>query len=361
MIRRRRPQREIAFSFDSFLDVVANVVGIILRLILVAWVGARSYQSLKSAAPTPGADTVGSLVAEEVLDLPDPSDPLAGELDRQRRELAEAQAHLLEELRQWEQVHGRGTATAQELAALSARRENLEKERTTLERTAAERGRAVQTASLSLEELRERQRRLQEEIEALRKAPAPKQALRYRTPVSQPLQSEELFFECRRGRVTLIDVGALVEEIRRAAHDKGQMLRNRWEIEDVTAPVGPFRLHYVLERQRDLPDGVNPLAGPDDHSGFRYGLGGWEVVPVTEERGENVDKALAERSAFRQVIDAIDPQQTAVTFWVYPDSFAAYRRLRDFLHQRDVVVAGRPLPEGALITSSKRGTISRGQ
>ena len=44
MYRRRRPTREIAFSFDSFLDVVANVVGIILRLILVAWVGARSYQ-----------------------------------------------------------------------------------------------------------------------------------------------------------------------------------------------------------------------------------------------------------------------------------------------------------------------------
>ena len=27
----------------SFLDVVANVIGIIIRLILVAWVGARSY------------------------------------------------------------------------------------------------------------------------------------------------------------------------------------------------------------------------------------------------------------------------------------------------------------------------------
>ena len=40
----RRPQREIAFSFDSFLDVVANVVGIILRLILVAWVGGTDLQ-----------------------------------------------------------------------------------------------------------------------------------------------------------------------------------------------------------------------------------------------------------------------------------------------------------------------------
>src|SRR2546426_341582 len=41
--RRRTPAREPAFSFDSFLDVVTNVVGIIVRLILVAWVGARAY------------------------------------------------------------------------------------------------------------------------------------------------------------------------------------------------------------------------------------------------------------------------------------------------------------------------------
>ena len=44
MYRRRRSHREkIFFSFDSFLDVVANVIGIIIRLILVAWVGARTY------------------------------------------------------------------------------------------------------------------------------------------------------------------------------------------------------------------------------------------------------------------------------------------------------------------------------
>ena len=53
MIRRRRTQREIPFSFDSFLDVVANVVGIILRLILVAWVGARSYHPTPGATPAP--------------------------------------------------------------------------------------------------------------------------------------------------------------------------------------------------------------------------------------------------------------------------------------------------------------------
>lgn len=51
MIRRRRPPREVPFSLDCFLDVITNVVGIIIRLILVAWVGAlRVPRSAAGAA-----------------------------------------------------------------------------------------------------------------------------------------------------------------------------------------------------------------------------------------------------------------------------------------------------------------------
>jgi hypothetical protein len=359
MIRRRRPNREIHFSFDSFLDVVANVVGIILRLILVVWVGARSYVALQPT-PTPAAVSVAP-APEEPLDLPDPTDPLAKELDRQRREMAQARADLLEQLQQWETVHGRREVEANEAAALEAHRLDLEREAAALEKQAAQNNQNARAAAQSLAELRERERHLREEIAALKREPAPKKTLRYRTPVSRPLQSEELFFECRRGRVTLIDVGDLLEEIRKVARERGQQLRSRWTVEDVTPPIGPFRLRYVLERERDLADGPNPLASPDDRSGFRYGLAGWEVIPVTEERGETLEQALGPQSAFRRVVDHLDPQQTAVTFWVYPDSFPLFRRLRDYLYERDVVVAGRPLPEGHPIASSRSGTVSRGQ
>src|SRR5437868_11331973 len=93
MYRRRRPQREkIFFSFDSFLDVVANVIGIIIRLILVAWVGARTYtvaMQFPEEAPPPG----------EVIELPPPratDDPLTSKLELAKRELAEARIQLLE-------------------------------------------------------------------------------------------------------------------------------------------------------------------------------------------------------------------------------------------------------------------------
>jgi hypothetical protein len=173
------------------------------------------------------------------------------------------------------------------------------------------------------------------------------------------VQAEELLFECQDGRVSFIDIGAMLREIRNTIRDKGEELRSRWEVEGVTEPVGPYRLHYTIEREREaLAFGETP----DGKSNFRFGMTGWVVEPLKATRGEMVDAALNPNSEFRRIVDAIDPQATVVTFWVYPESFAAFRRLRDYLYDRDVVVAGRPLPNGApIMASSKNGTRSRGQ
>jgi hypothetical protein len=348
MIRRRRPVREIHFSFDSFLDVVANVVGIILRLILVAWIAGRSY---KPSLPTPSVSPDPALA--------EPSDLLDPELQNQKRELALAQARLLEQIQEWEKTRQEESLTAKQLAELAAKCESAQGERTTLAATARDEGPKGPSLALSLAQIKARTKKVTEEIEILRKAPSQKQALRYRTPVSAPLQSEELMVEMRAGRVALIDIGALLEQVQRGLRERGEQLRGKWELHEVTSAVGPFRLHYVIERERSLFDGAG--GAPDGHGAFRFGVSFWEVEPVRAERGETVDQALAAGSAFRQVIDNLDPQQTAVTIWVYPDSFPEYRRVRDYLHDRDIVVAGRPLPEGVPIASSRRGTTSRGQ
>lgn len=333
MIRRRRPQREIPFSFDSFLDVVANVVGIILRLIIVAWAAGRSYHGPPPPAPPPAP------VFEEPVALPEPTDPLTPELEKERHELALAQARLLEETRKWEDVARRRAIAAGDVTALVSRRQGLE------QAALATKPDAAPPAPLSLAEIADRSKRLADEITALKKAPSPKQTLRYRTPVSQTLQTEELMFECKAGRVTLIDVSAMLEQVRQQLKDR-RAASTPWDFGNVTPPVGAFRMHYQMERA--LTDS-------------NLNLVGWEVEPVLADRGEPADVALAPGSAFRKVIDAEDPQQTAVTFWVYADSFPLYRKLRDLLHDRDFVVAGRPMPDGVPIRTSKYGTASRGQ
>jgi hypothetical protein len=197
---------------------------------------------------------------------------------------------------------------------------------------------------LSLEEIRERSKSIVAEIEALRRAPPSKQTLRYRTPVSHPLQSEELLFECHGGRISFIDYGKFEAEIQSVLRD-GERLRGTNQYSSVTEPFGPFRMHYTIEI---------------DHYASKVALS-WEIEPVSLVRGETVDQALAPGSEFRRVIDSIEPASTAVTLCVYPDSFPLYRKLRDYMHERDIVVAGRPLPEGASIAASRHGTASRGQ
>src|SRR6266852_3071508 len=100
MIRRRRRVRDIPFSFDSFLDVVANVVGIIIRLILVVWVGARSYSTLNLIGNKPATGPGGA-------ELPAPKDPLEAELALRRRELERAREALLLQLRQLGEMQAR--------------------------------------------------------------------------------------------------------------------------------------------------------------------------------------------------------------------------------------------------------------
>jgi hypothetical protein len=351
---RRRPRRprEIAFSLDSFLDLVANVVGIIIRLILVAWVGARSYQAV-IATPLP-TTTPPDSGAKETDDL------ARRELDQNRKELQETQDRLLAQLRKLEEVQSTNVEAGKQLVLLSTRHQDLEKEQSALDRALNDQTRSTTAVAASLEDLRKRRQKLDEDIKALEKLPSAKRVLRYRTPVSRPVHTDEYHFECRDGRVAFVDVAAFLQEIRETFRERGKELRTQWHVEAVTAPVGAFRLRYVVERERGSTDGLGG-SNPDPDSGFRFTVSGWVVEPLAVQRGETGDAAMTPTSAFRQIADSLDPDLSVVTFWVYPDSFPLYRRLRDYLYERGIEVAGRPLPLGYPIASSRSGSVSRGQ
>jgi hypothetical protein len=356
MIRRRRRVREIPFSFDSFLDVVANVVGIIIRLILVVWVGARSYSSLhlnavKSASPRTAS-------AEETSEL---EDPLRNELSARHSELEQLRASLLKQLGELDQFRSKNRAAERELVVLAEQQGIVREEHKAADQAAVDQEGAARSMALSAAELRDRQHKLAREIHDLSGSPPPSRVLRYRTPVSRPVRSDEFFFECRRGRVAFIDVPALLAEARQDLESKGELLRTRWSVSEVTGPIGGYRLRYTVARERGLSDSLTSVGEPEPSANFRYSLSEWVVEPVAADHGETLAAALTERSEFRQVTDRLDPQLAVVTFWVYPDSFAVFRSLRDYLYERDLVVAGRPLPEGVPITCSRNGTLSQGQ
>ena len=351
MFRRRRPLKNeaIHFSFDSFLDLVTNVVGIIIRLILVTWAGARSYHAsmqwleVEPVAPTPAA---------KITD-----DPLHHRVEQSQRDLDEAKTRLLAQLQDLEKIEAKAQFTEAQLVSLIKNRDELDMQRKALESKGGQGGDKIQLTTLSVEQVRQRSKKLLDDIKKIEAAPTSKKQLKYHAPVSHSIRSEELFFECKAGRVTYIDLPSFMQEYKRSLDEVSVELKSKWSVERTTPPVGPYRLRYVVERERSpLDAGDSPASG-----NYRYGLSGWEVVPITSDRGETLEQALREKSEFRQLVDPLDGNLTVVTFWVYPDSFELFRQLRDHLYERGLDIAGRPLPTGAPIAASKHGTASRGQ
>ncbi|GIW81173.1 MAG: hypothetical protein KatS3mg105_2980 [Gemmatales bacterium] len=350
MVRRRRPTREVPFSLDSFLDIVANVVGIIVRMILVVWVAARSYstmQVLQQPKQQNKTDAIAPL-----------KDPLQDEIARHEAELREAQAGLLAQIRQLQEMQTQERQAQRNLNQLLEHEQELVRNEEQWRVRVAEEEEVYHDKQITLEELGKRRRRLLEEIERMKQQPVKKKLLRYRTPVSQPVHTDEFHFECRQGRITFIDFESLMADIQRSLPTKVDLLRRQWRVYGQTVAVGAFRLQYTIGRRRVGLEAL--LESPDPEASFSYGLEEAVLEPLFDMRGETLEQALSDGSQFRQVVDRLS-ELAVVTFWVYPDSFPLYRRLRDYLADRGIVVAGRPLPHGFPIAISRYGTRSRGQ
>ena len=346
MLRRRRPLKNeaIHFSFDSFLDLVTNVVGIIIRLILVTWVGARSYHTGMQWIEGDAASQANQKPAAKIGD-----DPLATRIEASKRDLDDAKTKLLAQLKELDEIDEKAKSTNEQLVILVGRRTELEKEKKKLESKGKICGVPVKEANLSVAEVRQRSKDLLAELKRLEAMPVSRKQLKYHAPVSRIVQSEELNFECKYGRVTYIDMPAFMQEIKASVDEVKAEMRTRTRVERVAGPIGFYRLRYVFERSGSTIDNGT------------FSLSSWEVEPINAERGETLQQAQAAKSEFRQLTDALDPRLTVVTFWVYSDSFELFRQLRDQLYDRGLDVAGRPLPPDSLIAASRNGTASRGQ
>lgn len=361
MYRRRRTHKEkIVFSFDSFLDVVANVNGIIIRLILVAFVGARAYHSSMTFIDEPIPEVAPDAAVAAPPTPTRSDDPLSALLESQRLELADLRNQLAAKASQAEGTGFQARKVDAQLVALRQMREALARQSTNLKEATKTEADAARSVALSLDELARRGAALRSAIAEIESIPPPRKELRYHTPVSKTVTSDEIFFECKGGRATYLDLPGMIREIEDGMKEKEELLRERFSVDGVTQPSGAFRVRYTIERRRNMAEALGDPSAPRDRVFFAYGLSRFVVEPIAPIRGETLEQALRPSSEFRQSVDALD-SQTVVTFWVYPDSFALFRALRDYLYERGVEVAGRPLPADEPISGSPSGSRSRGQ
>jgi hypothetical protein len=375
---------------DSFLDIVSNIVGILVILVVVACARVRTFHESELESQSDLANETP--VASASFDRDDPiesestaEDIVAEGLNENQvaaisiAELAEAsQAEAARELRveaaQHEALDRLDAAKARaetlyaETAELDGRVRLLEREQAvrieerdrlallvegikydinahqeTLEGRQGEIFELDRQASESSQTLQE----LNETI-ALHEDQTPRitQVVHhFSTPLSQTVENREVHFRLKHGKLSEVPFRLLIGRVESGAATHLGQLRAEGIASGRVGPIAGFYMTYGLAM---LPDGNVILS----HSRFDAD---------TETIGDPVKEALALDSVFMRTLAANPPDAATVTIWLYPDSYTEFYSVRQRLYEMGYVVAMRAQTEDALIGASHFGSQSAGQ
>lgn len=334
---RRRDSDGNLVGEDSFLDVIANLVGVLIILVTVvsmqAGVAIRSRDSITEQEQQ--LSELRSAVWEDeriALSVESDCDVIQDALARQAIENRQLENLRHELLVQFEVVE-------QEIAR---RRSELEESsRVALDQ--AERARRLETevnrlraAYARLDQLRDQAESRQDRVELVH----------YPAPIAKTVFSQEIHFVLSENRLAYVPIDDLLKIMKATWQDQVRTGESLTSIEGVAGPQDGFAMRYQLVAER---------IQSQDRQGSMIKLAGFEIVPTTDGNGEALPDALASQSAFRSRIDRLAPQKTTVSIWVYPDSFDAFMQLQTWLRERGYQTAGWPLQTGGRISGGPNG------
>ena len=322
-------------GLDSFQDIVANLVGILIILVMIVMMRARDELARKpeevplhevSVAEVDEARTIATGVEDNLLELDHTIQRQEFELNYRQRE----RDRILESI------------TRAELE-LKKQQESMSAEsQANIEMTSQ-----YEAMSKELGELiRSRQvlRQLEPDVHVIEHMP---------TPMAKTVFGKEIHFRLDDGRISYVPFDQLVERMKRDAQSKVHKLHNHPQITETIGPVSGYRLRYDLGYTNDV---IKTRSGSRLQQ--KIEMLQLELIPVQAVFGEPVEVALADGSQFMQYIKRTVPDTTTVTIWVYPNSFDEFRKFKTTLFSMGYACAGRPLPAGLYISASPHGTKS---
>ncbi len=356
---------------DSFLDVISNMVGILIILVMIAGVRAsysdpepgtnedRPEARVEASTETPGenAPVVSSKADPEML----------REIEEQYRQFLDRQAinaGLRSRLNETSALMARirakiasqsreGAELLDTIATIKAAMEIHEEELDEAEREMFRLKTQLATVDVKLEAI-DRQRQWLDEhrptATVLENRP---------TPLGRTVEGKEVHFRLLAGRLSYVPFDSLFEKMKA---DVGLRKNDFFKQSVSTGTVGPldgYRLRYRVVSFDVL--------GPEG-TGRRMELDCFELIAVGENPdgsgsrlGETTDEALRENSDLMRRLSRYMQDLYTITVWVYPDSFEDFQRLKHYLYQRGYKVAARPLELGQPISASPNGTKSTAQ
>lgn len=337
-MRAKNKQFDNAPGQDSFLDVVANLVGILIILIMV--IGAQTTDAMIDAKPD----------GDEL-----PAAPIDVAAARNAAAAVESDMHEVDSKikRQQLEIDYRRKERDKMLQVTTAVEQQFQQQRAALDqqqRRHMEATRELLIARADLEDLKAGRTALENA------APAPNVIEHLPTPMAKTVFGTELHFRLLHGRLTYIPWDELVAKLKEDAPQNVWRLKDATQVTETLGPIGGFRMKYTLRRVQQVAPAAGGMAVQQ-----RVELDRFTLVPIRDDLGEPLERALSEGSEFRDTVERLDPDRTTVTVWVYPDSFNQFRLVKAELFKRGFLTAGRPMPEGHPIGGSPDGSRSASQ
>jgi len=371
----RRTAEEPSFSSDSFLDIVCNLVGILIILIIVAGLRvSRAPVVLTDDETAPDAPDaavreavvdVAAINMKEVaewlelapaapVDAPPPEEPpsdlmeQAEDLRRMAVVVAAEQAKL----------DSQAADVQRQLVATDEQLRNMLEEIETTEIEARQIESEADDAAASVRTLEAEAAQLASQAAALAEDSAQAEVLKHRvTPISRQVrEKDELHFRLWGNSVSVVPMESLAEALKFRMERSRDLFFKVNRYEGTAGPVNGFLMRYVVEKQQ--PSAIEELrnGGPFMRIQMTY----YELEVGPDAVCETAESALSPGSRFLAALGAARPG-TPLTFWVYPDSFELHRTLQDYAHDAGFEVASRPLPVGVPIAGSPHGSRSAAQ
>ncbi|WP_428305919.1 hypothetical protein [Lacipirellula sp.] len=339
---------------DSFIDVVCNMVGILIVLVMIVGVRASRPEEFdaamtpKKAQPKPQQQLVEQ---PQLVDASKLKDELAKAL-KAKEEIEADMARIADLSVQGALTEGR----REQLVLLQASvEEQIAERRAKLDASGQNQfdvQRAIAEAEIKLTQL------TQEQVSLVSQTPDVEEVECVPTPLAKTVEGDEVHVRIKRGLLAVVPADALLEEVRARGGDYIRSgLRDRSAAEDVYGPIDGFRMRLSVKKHMVSVQGPPGMPMPPQATVELQGV----FLPISEDIGQSIDQALLPTSPFMRQLKGRRTATPAVTAWVYPDSYGELRTLKRAMWEAGVLLAIRPLPHGQPIIFSTSGTKSSAQ
>ncbi|MDR0337907.1 MAG: hypothetical protein LBI18_12535 [Planctomycetaceae bacterium] len=337
---------------DSFLDLVSNVVGILLILLMVAGIRAqnspREPETINPSTPIIDHKILDDIQTnyETFQEKELVAIKLRDDVNSMHEQMAILDEHIQAQAIQHAQLFDMMTSARAAIDTVAEEKDQETKNRIEYQRQIQE----IETKLGQIDRTKQWLQSNRPQATVIENIP---------TPISKSVgeKDREAHFRLLGGKIAYVPFLELFEKMKLEIAQNQNLYFKQKKSENKIGPLDNFYLEYMLAVY-DMPMQDAYGTGVGKSLQLEYA----EMVPVRESLGELLNNALVlPDSELKRRLKMYRQDIYTITVWVYPDSFEEFTELKKFLYAQGYRVAARPLDFGVPISGSPHGSKSAAQ